>query len=289
MATIQQNKIIQYFVHTFYINGSEVNGVQTATMSKNFDTTTLVAKGLPTSVTQFYKKPTVSITVSKFLPSGATASILSGFSLPDILYTVPPTTYELDIKVVGASGLYFKDAVLSSLSYRYNTQGFFTEDITYTGHVTATSTSVADRVENTGIIYRRQDFSKGTLPLNMPDDSVLLSVEASANINYGEIPTYGRFSTASNKYITYPVDITCSYEVLDLGYKQERLEYLPAYNHINDQISYETIIIGGPPQINLGSENFLTSVERNGGDAGNNSYATLRYNYKNNNNQFILS
>lgn len=289
MPSIQQNKIIQYFVHTLHINGSEVNGVQTAAMSKSFDTTTLVAKGLPTSVDQFYKKPTVSITISKFLPSSGSASILSSFSLPDILYTVPPASYELDIKVIGASGLYFKDAVLSSLSYKYNTQGFFTEDITYTGHVTATSASTADRAANTGIVYRRQDFLKGTLPSDISGDDVLLSAEVNANINYGEIPTYGRFSTVSNKYITYPVDITCSYEILDLGYKQERIDYLSAYNHINDQISYETIIIGGPPQIDLGNKNFLTSVERNGGDAGNNSYATLRYNYKNNNNQFILS
>lgn len=287
MPTLSNNKIIQYFIHSAFINDVEVSGVQTASVSKSFDTTVIMSKNTPLVLNQFYKKPSVSITISKFIGETVPA-YFSGYSLIDTLYS-PPVSYDIKIGVIGGSGIYMQDAILTGLSYTYETQGFFTENMTYTGHVTSGISEINETETQTGIVYRRKDFLQGTLPSQIDSGNILLSAEVNLNLNYGEIPTYGKFPINSNKYISVPTDITCSYQVLDLGYSQSREDYSSPLDHVNDILSYESIVIGGPPQINIGSNNFLTSIERNGGEAGGNSYSTLTFSYKNNHNQFSIS
>ena len=121
----------------------------------------------------------------------------------------------------------------------------------------------------------------------------MLSVSASMNINYGEIPTFGGLYTYKNKYMTYPVDISCTYEVLDREYAQSRVDYTGSDPDtiIDDDLEsyYRVISIGGVPAINLGEKNFLTNIDRSGGDAGNSDYSIYRYTYKNNDNSFSIS
>lgn len=278
--------LIQYHVHTVLLNGSRVGGVQSVTVGKSFDTTTVTQKGLPTNIKQFYKKPSVTLNFSKFISDGHPATF-SGFNLSSILYTTPPTPYTLEIGVVGGSGLLFSGVLLNSLSYNFTNQGNFTEEVGMIGHVSATTASIAAPAEETGIVKRRRDFNKAIAIPSEIAGSTLLSVTASVNINYGEFPAYGNFYTTNNKYISYPVDISCSYEVLDREYNQTRIDNVG--NIVSDALTYNSIQIGGVPSINLGSQNYLSNLDRSGGDAGNSDYSILRYTYKNNNNYFTVS
>lgn len=278
--------LIQYHVHTVLLNDIRIGGVQSVTVGKTFDTTTVTQKGLPTNIKQFYKKPNVTLNFNKFISDGHPA-IFSGFNLSSMLYTTPPSSYMLEIGIVGGSGLKFSGVLLNSLSYNFTNQGNFTEEVGMIGHISSTTTSIAQPAEEAGIIKRRKDFNKAIAIPNEIAGSTLLSVTASLNINYGEFPTYGNFYTVNNKYITYPVDVSCSYEVLDREYTQSRIDNIG--NVISDIISYNNIQIGGVPSIDLGSKNYLSNLDRSGGDAGNNDYSILRYTYKNNDNYFTVS
>lgn len=282
--------LIQYHVHTVLLDGNTVGGVQTVNIAKSFDTSTIIKKGGPTTTKNFYKKPTLNISFSKFI-SDDHGSAISGFNLADELYKAPPTTHEIRIGIVGGGGLKFVDTVFTGVTYTFSNQGYFTEELNYTGHVSEAISSISAPTVEEGIVKRRQDFNKSvSLPSELTS-STLLSVQASMNINYGEVPSFGKFYTAQNKYMTYPVDINCVYEVLDKGYSQSRSDYtaVDGKNLINDEVTEQAITIGGVPSINLGNKNFLSNVERNGGDAGNSDYSIFKFTYKNNNNSFTVS
>lgn len=305
------NNYIPYFLHSVFLNDSRLGGVQSVTISKDYDTTAIVKYGSPQTVKNFYKKPNVSITTSKFITSGLGPSIPS-FSLSDYIENAVGTypSYKLTVKIIdqsvsssdpgygrnGAGGFEFKDMLVSSISYNYDVQGFFTEDITYVGHISNLNSGFIGkftvRTENdTGEVYRRKDFAGITLPNIIPTNSVLQSVNASLNISYGDVPTWGNFYTLKSKYIAFPVDISCEINILNLGYKQDSdgFSLLDGSNVIDDSVSEYSISISGPPTVNIGSKNFLTSMNANGGDAGSSDYSTITYNFKNNNNSFSIS
>jgi hypothetical protein len=286
--------LIQYNVHTVLLDGNKVGGVQTVNVTKSFDSTSIVGKGNPTTVKNFYKKPNLNISFTKFI-SDDYSSALSGFNIRNKIYLTPPETHEIKIGVIGGGGYKFVDTVFAGVTYTFTNQGFFTEELNYIGHVSEAIASVSAPAVQEGIVKRRQDFDKNVARPAELTSSTLLSVQASLNINYGEVPSYGRFYTARNKYITYPVDISCAYEILDREYSQSRVDYSTEsiggvnYNLINDEVTYRTISIGGVPTIDLGSKNFLANIERNGGDAGNSDYSILKFTYKNNDNSFTVS
>jgi hypothetical protein len=255
-------------------------------------------KGLPTNVYNYYKKPTYTISVSNFLTSSGGNALLSGFNLANKIYN-DPEAKDVQIDIVSGGGLLFKDFVLKSASFNFSNQGNFTEQVTYEGHVVESTGSSSDFSGSTdqGDVGRRQHYSLGGEPSDVAglitNGHALLSVEASININYGTVPTYGGFYTIRGKYIAFPIDVSCTYEVLDRGYSQSNSTYTSTSlgRLIDDKVEdkYETISIGGPPAISLGDHCFLTNVDRSGGDAGQSNYSIYKYTYKNNNNYFTVS
>lgn len=280
--------LVRYFVNSVLLNGSAIHGVQTATLNQSSDTTSIIPKGLPNNIKNFYKKPTVSVSLTKFL-SSSVPSIMAGFTLRDKIMT-KPTGYTLAVGVLGGGGFTLTDAVLSSVVFNYTTQGFFTEEVTYTGHLI--SGNVGGGSEFAGeedIVYRRQHFT-ASKPAGIPE-TVLLSVTASLNINYGQIPTYGALLSLEGKYISFPVDVSCTYEMLDTGgsITTNNATTTSSMSAVKDAVTDVVISISGPPTINLGSKNFLSSIDRSGGDAGQSNYSTVKYTFKNNDNSFTVS
>jgi hypothetical protein len=282
-------KLVQYHVHSVSLNGTAVGGVQTVNVSRNFDNTTIIKMGDPSVVKNFYKKPTVEVSFSKFLSNGVGPSF-PGFNLT----SSPPQTASLSIGISGGGGLSFADMVVGSASYTFNTEGFFTEQLTFTGHVMGASAAPFVGFNEEGIVKRRQDFILSGFPQEvsalLSSGHVLLSAEASFNANYNFVPTYGNFYTIKGKYLSYPVDVSCSFEILDRGYTHTSVADAIA-GSIDDTVQNRSIVISaGGVTINLGSENFLVGLERTGGDAGqSSSYSTYRYTYKNNNGSFTVS
>jgi hypothetical protein len=364
--------LVRYFVNSVFLDGSGIHGVQTATLNRSSDVTTIIPKGVPNSVKNFYKKPTVSVSFTKFL-SPSVPSLMNGFILRDKIM-LAPSGHKLEVGVVGGGGFTLTDAVLSSVVFNYPTQGFFTEELTYTGNLISeypnycvesfwlitlenyngnglvtfqynhcdgsfgsisrsingsynekitvqskdipviTSKTGLDNViisiaivEEYGTVYRRQHFTK-SIPAGIPE-TTLLSVTTSLNINYGQIPTYGGFLSLYGKYISFPVDVSCTYEMLDVGNSISQINSNTGIisfgatgatgsvgatgpiikNAAKDLVTDVAISISGPPTINLGSKNFLSSIDRSGGDAGQSNYSTVKYTFKNNDNSFTVS
>lgn len=282
--------LVQYHVHSVYLNGDAVKGVQNVNVSRNFDNTTIIKWGDPSKVKNFYKKPNVEVSFSKFL-SNNTGPSFPGFDL----MSSPPQTASLSVGISGGGGINFTDMVVGSASYTFNTEGFFTEQLTFNGHTMEQGAVVSlGGTPREGIVARRKDFILSGFPAEvsalLSSGHVLLSVEASFNANYNFVPTYGNFYSIKGKYLTYPVDVSCSFEILDRGYTHTSVAGSTS-GAIDDSVNNRTIVIsGGGATINLGSENFLVSIERTGGDAGqSSSYSTYRYTYKNNNGSFTVS
>jgi hypothetical protein len=273
-------------------------GAQTVSVTRSLEANSIIQKGNPTNVYNYYKKPTLSITVNNFLTSTGGNSLLSGFNLQNKIY-IAPEPKDIKIDIVNGGGLLFKDFLLKSISYTFPTQGNFTEQLTYEGHVVESSSSSSDFSGGTdsGQAGRRQHYSLGGEPAEVAallnNGHSLLNVEVGMNLNYGSIPTYGGFYTVYNKYLSMPVDISCTYEILDRGYVQSKDTYIVSDlgRLIDDQVEdkYVSVAIGGPPAINLGDKCFLTNVDRSGGDAGQNNYSIYKYTYKNNDNNFTVS
>lgn len=297
--------LVQYFAHNIIIDGSPVKGVQSVNMSRNLDVNRVIKYGDPTTVKNFYREPNVDISFTKFMSDGVGTAFPGPFSLVQ----TPPRSFAIQLAIVdpqagGTTGLKLEDCLLKSASYSFRTDGFFTEQLTFNGRIAerGTASIYGGSVSDQGTVKRRQDYGKltSTNPSEVSNlltgGGVLLSVEASFSVSYGQVPTYGNFYTTRNKFLTYPVDISCSYEILDRGYNQPYASSGVSvsgvggtFKTIDDTVHPQSIEINGSPTINLGSNNFLVGFDRSGGDAGQNNYSIYKLTYKNNDGSFTIS
>lgn len=356
--------LIRYDLQSLRINDVGVSGIQSISINQSMDASTIPVWGNPFSTKNIYKKPNVELSITKFISDNVPSLPIDprvaevckyGGVLPSGKIIVNPIdSISIDIwnynnpSSVHPTGLELRDAIFRSIQYNFNTEGFFTEEINFSSHILVSSgtkntqknTEGENFVPHTGIVKRRQDFFISGVPAeiarHVSSGHNLLSVSVSIGIEYGDIPSYGRFFSSLNKYIKYPLDISCTFEILDRGfyketgnfwiesnYKQqpyiaeiwESNPYLPLYYN-SQEVSGNIILGSGFPNtyenivksvfeqltstgillgikdsltIDLGSNNFLVSKERSGGDAGQSNYSIYRYTYKNTTSEFTLS
>ena len=278
-------KFVRYDVNAISLGGAPLHGVQSVTLGRSMDTTTIVKKGFPSTVKNWYKKPSATVSFTRFL----TASIYTSYSLA--VAAGPPAVTTIEISPVDAQGIKLRDCRLKSLTYNFINDGNFTESVTYEGVTFETGSVSHYTTPEYGTVLRRQDFAFGTLPSEVSGKHII-STEVSLNINYGRVPTWGQFYSNFSSYISVPVDVSCVFEVLDLSTPSYANDFIEVNEHnafdstIDDTKSI--IINSGGPTINLGTQNFLSNIERTGGDVGG-SYTTYKYTYRNTNNYFTVT
>jgi hypothetical protein len=367
-------KLIRYDLHTFKLNTIEVSGVQNLSVNQTFDVSTVPTWGNPFAANNFYKRPNVEVSLTKFLSNNVPSLVIntgvifnsatSGILPSGGLIISPCSGWVVMYDYTNGynsypSGIELKDLLLSSISYKFGTDNFFTEDLNFQGHSLECSgippTSIQpsqkpNHVDGSGTVSRRKDFFISGVPKEVADHMAsghgLLSAEVNISFDYGEVPSYGRFLTVANKYVKYPFDISCSFEVIDRGFTplktgniliesgyvkgifptgkfyttgipitnlypyedkdgfNEFLEdvvsgiYIASSGNVNDlyrsvyeKLTSTGIVLGIKNQlkIDLGNNNFLTSRERSGGDAGQSSYSIYKYTYKNTTSEFNIS
>jgi hypothetical protein len=287
MATID---VVRYFINSMQIGGSILHGVTTATVTRSTEMTTLITKGSPNITANFEKKPNINLSFSRYL----TSSQYTNINAQNKVGSSRPSVEEISFGVVGGAGFKLNDMRIKSLSFNFPNEGNFTEQVSYEG-VTNQTPSAFFKIDppESGIVLRRKDFAGGSFPTEVSGKRIL-SVEASVNINYGHIPTWGNFYTNYSSYVSVPLDISCTFEVLDLGQNNSLNDlYTNADNGqkiFTSHLSNSSIVINsGGPTIDLGGENFLSNIERSGGDAGQNNYSVYKVTYKNTNNYFTVS
>ena len=248
----------------------------------------------------------------------------------DIDITISPTPDTLNTSPIrNPVGIKCRDMLLNSINYKFSTDGFFTEECAFAGHSLESGvlkvgdagyyqydkkSEGANFVPHSGTVKRRPTFFLGQAPKEvstlLASGAILRSVDVSINFEYGEYPTYGGFYTVANKYVKYPFDISCSFEVLDRGYLKYNNKawdgllpesgYLNRANVNDGKVNLDTVYrelnnesielgISGALTIDLGDNNYLTNSDRSGGEAGQNGYTVYKFTYKNSNNTFTIS
>lgn len=310
---------ITYDIQQLKLNNDIVSGVQSVSYNYSAEISPVITWGNPFAVKTMYKKPSLFIAINKFIASNAPALGINKYLFPHpsgtkpslqnvkILTRATPDTNEQPI-----TELEFNDVIINSIKYTFETQGFFTEEVTFSGHSIKSGVIQPNveftRTEVSGITKRRADFYASGLPIEVKSlidkGAALTSVSLTIDFQYGEYPAYGNFYTGSNKYVKYPYDITCSFDLIDRGYAFLTDVYVMASGKTNPtqekDISLSTIFknttsntinigIKNTLNINLGTGNYLQSSERSGGDAGQGNYTTYKYTYKNNTSSFTIS
>jgi hypothetical protein len=210
----------------------------------------------------------------------------------------------------GLAFAYMSGMFVSSASFNFGTDGFFTESISLVGNHKVW-TAVAGAVDfigaptaaalDTGNVAKRQKFYFKDPGLPAPilglgagglaGDIAVNSVSVSVDFGREEIQTLGH-RQPYHRYVTFPVEVTCDIEayvtdVVDLGVKahpdDDNTTEQTIHFAVTDLAVADVKNIGGAADLhafNLGTKNRLQSVTWNGVDTGGTN-ATITYSYRN--------
>lgn len=312
-------ELVQYNSQAVLVENSFLPGLQTATVTIDQGVNNINSFGVPASTKSFRKKPGIDISMTRFLSNNSEPFIITndvefikhyGVSIWDggKTYKIETIISSDQGETVSASGssLVYEKCLLKSVNYNFSSEGYFTENISFLGHYFKNGSGGITSGGRSGIVSRRDSFSldntifppEVSSILKISPNRVLKSVEVSVSINWTELPFYGQmFDQYKFKCMQLPIEVTSSFNILDLGYSQPSQEYaLVGSNYYIDD-SYYMASNGTPNRqisissagftYDLGSKNVLTNVSRNGGDAENpSSYSTYTYTYANYSNNF---
>lgn len=301
-----------------------VHGVQSAGMSTRFNYEQVYELGKLPTYQNIENIPDVEVTIERVLDgyapayllatSGAAAASLIGrsdrtcnFTFAAYDDTVEETDGKTPIARCFCSGMY-----VNSVSYTMPVEGNFTESVTLVGNnktwtngFTQPGIDFADAPAALTGVARRQHFvvgtgsgsctlptlvqgvdSNGKVPLTASGTpSHIQNMTVSANLNRESLFELGRKS-AYFKYIPFPIEITSTIEVLT---KQGDL--IEADEEADENTAPETIriFLEEGLRIDCGDNNYLTSVDMGGGQAGQGtSNATVTYNFSNWDSNFVV-
>jgi hypothetical protein len=280
-----------------------IQGLQSVGMNTNFNLEPVYQLGQLSLYDNYEEIPEVEISLNKVLDGRATLfqSAMGEGSLTElqnkacgVVLTLYPDT------VTKASGeptaqVKCTPAYLSSVTYTFPSEGNFTEEIQLISNNKAWDTNVAsvdtspeeeDAGNDPGIMRRQQlDLDNSTLPIGVsggiPSGYKIQSITVSANLGRESIFNLGE-RTPSFRYINFPVEVTCEFEVIAKGGDLVGVEEGSGDACENPKaLANKEIILElcDGTIINLGQKNKLTSVNYTGGDTGGGN-ATITYSYQ---------
>lgn len=280
-----------------------IQGLQSVGMNTNFNLEPVYQLGQLSLYDNYEEIPEVEISLNKVLDGRATLfqSAMGEGSLTElqnracgVILTLYPDTVTQATGVPTAQ-VKCTPAYLSSVTYTFPSEGNFTEEIQLISNNKEWDTSVAsvdtsptdeDAGNNPGIMRRQQlDLDASTLPIGVsggiPSGYKIQSITVSANLGRESIFNLGE-RTPSFRYINFPVEVTCEFEVIAKGGDLVGVEEGAGTACENPKaLANKTIVLElcDGTVINLGSKNKLTSVNYTGGDTGGGN-ATITYSYQ---------
>ena len=314
---------INFGNHAVFIDKKYLKGVQDTSMSTSYDVSQLNQQAV-LNPRVLYKKPTVDLNITRFLSNNSEPFIITGSSnvpagsgqliqyykmagwesnFKKYDFEIAITKEDSDRVLPTGTSLLCRDTILQSISYKFETEGYFTESLTFAGHSVIAGTGNANIFtsgNDTGSVKRRSDFktescilpSEVTELLKLGSNRILKSVNINIGINWSELPNIGFMNTYKGKYMTLPLDITTNITVLDQGYYQasgnnKTLGIIgdDIYTNISGIPNRPIKIYAGNFIYDLGSGNYITQKGREGASAGDSAgYTTYTFTYKNSNN-----
>lgn len=278
---------------------SVMQGVQSVGLNTNFNLEPVYQLGHLELYDNFEEIPEVEITLNKVL-DGKTTLLQQALGTGTLISNGNKRTgfrlniYEdTQLSATGTTGarVTCNPAYVSSVTYTFPTEGNSTEELTLVSNDKAWSsvTSAAPAaVTTTGIVRRNLVSISGansSIPYGVsggiPSGTPITNVTISMNLGREEIRSLGS-RTPIYRYINFPVEITCDFEVVARN-SGDQVGVSGNANAPCDNpkaLENKTIKIAlcDGTIINLGGKNKLRSVNYTGGDTGGGN-ATITYSY----------
>jgi hypothetical protein len=279
-----------------------VQGLQSVSMSTNFNLEPVYQLGQLSLYDNYEEIPEVEIGLNKVLDGRTTLyglamgngklSDLSNRACGVRLTLYPDTNTKATGTPVGQ--VRCAPAYLSSVTYTFPSEGNFTEEVQLVSNekewVTSLQGDTAPEEENAGSnpgIMRRQqlNLSASTLPTGVsggiPEGYKIQNINVSVNLGRESIFNLGERSP-SFRYINFPVEVTCEFEVVAKGGDLVDAKEGAGESCVNPKaLANKSIVLTtcDGMVLDLGTKNKLTSVNYQGGDTGGGN-ATITYSYQ---------
>lgn len=302
-----------------------MKGVQSVGITTNFNLEQIFELGQLAIYENLENIPEIEVTVEKVIdgqgllyltacPSGANDIISASKNMANLYLSIYPDTGTSASGVAEAS-VWCSGMIPSQVSYTFPVEGNATESVTFIGNdkswtslrsngyaafpeltsnalhtPNATVTRRQHFIAPTGLTYAQSVINSGTY---IPDEIVnavgfgkIQNINVSAALARENVYELGRYRPY-NKFTTYPVAITCEFQVL--ATKGDKVNAKGSEKNLSDQaifLSFQnsntvagTLNTGPYLTIDLGKKNKLTSVNYTGGDAGGGN-ATMTFSYQ---------
>lgn len=280
-----------------------VQGLQSVGMNTNFNLEPVYQLGQLSLYDNYEEIPEVEISLNKVLDGRMTlyGLAMGTGSLTRLanraggvrLTLYPDTSTNASGEPVGQ--VRCAPAYLSSVTYTFPSEGNFTEEVQlvsnekeWVSNPTAGSTAPSDEDagNDPGIMRRQQlNLDSCTLPTGasggIPSGYKIQNINVSVNLGRESIFNLGERSP-SFRYINFPVEVTCEFEVIARGGDNvEATEGDGAACTNPKALENKTIILETCDGmiLDLGAKNKLTSVNYQGGDTGGGN-ATITFSYQ---------
>jgi hypothetical protein len=280
-----------------------VQGLQSVGMNTNFNLEPVYQLGQLSLYDNYEEIPEVEISLNKVLDGRSTLyglamgtgslTRLANRACGVRLTLYPDTSTNASGDPVGQ--VRCAPAYLSSVTYSFPSEGNFTEEVQLVSNekewvaspsAGSTAPTVEDAGNNPGIMRRQQlNLSASTLPTGVsggiPEGYKIQNINVSVNLGRESIFNLGE-RTPSFRYINFPVEVTCEFEVVAKGGDLVGVTEGNADPCTNPKALMNKSIVLTTCDgmvLDLGTKNKLTSVNYQGGDTGGGN-ATITYSYQ---------
>lgn len=279
-----------------------VQGLQSVGMNTNFNLEPVYQLGQLSLYDNYEEIPEVEISLNKVLDGRMTlyGLAMGSGSLTRLANRACGVRLTLYPDSGNASGtpvgqVRCAPAYLSSVTYTFPSEGNFTEEVQLVSNEkewmnglsnTGTAPAVTDAGNNPGIMRRQQlSLDASTLPTGVsggiPAGYKIQNINVSVNLGRESIFNLGERSP-SFRYINFPVEVTCEFEVVARGGDLVGVTEGAGgpCNNPKALANKEIVLTTCDGMVlNLGTKNKLTSVNYQGGDTGGGN-ATITYSYQ---------
>ena len=305
-----------------------VPGVQSVGITTNFNLEQIFQLGQLEIYEDLEDVPDIEITVEKvfdqYLPFYARAIRPEGLPAQnttkrniadcqnnecDIYFTVNSDQDEAVAKGNHDAFVFCSGMFVSSDSFNFATDGYFTESVTLVGNhkqwVTApgankmTGVPTGNINDDTGQVKQRQNFyfitEPATVGATVDAETAISSVTVSTDFGREEMNVLGQ-KLPYHRYVTFPIEVTCDIEMYVTRISTQaggnRLDAFPNKTNLTEE-SIKIGVANSDVQdinslggahllhtIDLGTKNKIQSITWGGGDTGG-SNATLTLSYRN--------
>jgi len=196
---------IFYATHGVTLDGVPLKGVQSVSMTSNYNLDPVLQLGQLSHIEVVPTTPEVEVTISRGIVNGTAIKLdINDNNLLELEAKLM-AGQDIVIGVIGGpQGFTVRNAFLSSYTANFSVDGLFTEELTYVGE-TLESGGAFQKLNDTNVhLARRQDFR------GLDNDT---SASVSVNFNRESIYRLGQYKPFI-RTVTFPVECTLQYGLL---------------------------------------------------------------------------